>query len=60
LLAQIVRLDQVAEAVHRRLVRHRLAAQVNADKTRIARESYSASSTAGSDRVEPLLQQIDA
>ena len=37
--AQIVRLEQVAEAAHRGLVRHRLAAQINADKIAQASES---------------------
>jgi hypothetical protein len=32
LLAQIVRLEQVAEAAHRRLVRHRLAPEIDPDK----------------------------
>jgi hypothetical protein len=31
--AEIVLLEQVAEAAHRRLVGHRLAAEVDADKT---------------------------
>jgi hypothetical protein len=37
--AEIVRLQQVAEAAHRRLVRHRLAAEIDPDKRRIASES---------------------
>jgi hypothetical protein len=37
--AQIVLLQQVAEATHCRLVRHRLAAEIDADEARIASES---------------------
>jgi hypothetical protein len=37
--AQIVRLEQVAEAAHRRLVRHRLATEIDATNRRIATES---------------------
>src|SRR5580700_5528869 len=59
LLAQIVCFEQMAEAAHRRLVGHRLAAESlpsrrrgsMSTKRRIADESYSASSTAGSDRL---------
>jgi hypothetical protein len=39
LAPQIVPLQQVAEAAHRGLVRHRLASQVDADKTPLANES---------------------
>jgi hypothetical protein len=59
LLAQIVRFEQMTEAAHRRLVGHRLATESlpsrrrgsMSTKRRIADESYSASSTAGSDRL---------
>jgi hypothetical protein len=37
--AQIVLLQQVAEATHRRLVGHRLAAEIDPDKAAIASES---------------------
>ena len=36
---QIVLLEQVAEAAHRGLVRNRLAAEIDPDERRIARES---------------------
>jgi hypothetical protein len=38
-LAQIMLLEQVAEAAHCRLIRHCLAAKVDANKSRIAYES---------------------
>jgi hypothetical protein len=50
-LAQIVRLKQVAEAAHRGLIPAPARAEINPDKRRIASELYSASSTAGSDRL---------
>src|SRR6516165_7873267 len=49
--AESVRLAQVAEAAHRRLVRYRLAAEVDADETAHRLRIVSASSTAGSDRL---------
>ena len=39
LTAQIVRFQQVAEAAHRGLVRHRLAAKIDLTKLRIASRS---------------------
>ena len=38
-LAQIMRLEQMAEAAHRRLVGHRLAAEIDHDKAPFASES---------------------
>ena len=38
LLTKLVRFEQMAEAAHRGLVGHRLAAEIDPDKPRIARE----------------------
>jgi hypothetical protein len=57
-VAQIVLLQQMAKAAHRRLIGHRLAAEVDANKRRIACESQSASSTAGSEN--PVVAGVTA
>src|SRR5271163_3662339 len=57
--AQIVGLQQMAEAAHRRLVRHWLAAEINADeiahRQRIVEDLFHRRVR----QVEPLLQEID-
>src|ERR1700757_2881093 len=59
LLAQIVGFQQMAEAAHRRLVRHRLAAEINPDEIahgqRIVEHLFHRRVRQG----EPLLQEID-
>lgn len=49
--AQRVTLEQMAELARRRLIGRRLAAKIDATKLRMEGDSYSASSTAGSDRL---------
>ena len=51
-IAQVVGLQQMSKLANRRFIRCRLATQVSMPtKLRIARESYNASSTAGSERL---------
>src|SRR5215472_7205209 len=58
--AQILRLEQVAESTHRGLIRHRLAAEVDADKTphrlRIVKRLFDRRVR----QIEPVLHEIDA
>src|SRR6266436_2092869 len=58
--AQIVLLEQMAEAAHRRLIRHRFAAEIDADKIahcpRIVERLFHRRVR----QVEPLLEEIDA
>ena len=58
--AQIVRLQQVAEAAHRRLVRNRLAAEVDADETPHRQRIVERFFHRRVRQVEPLLQKVDA
>jgi hypothetical protein len=58
--AQIVFLEQVAEAAHRRLVRHRLAAKVDANKTPHRRRIVQRLFHRRIRQIEPVLQEIDA
>jgi hypothetical protein len=55
-----VRLEQVAEAAHRRLVRHRLAAEVDPDKAPHRRRIVERLLDRRVRQIEPLLQKIDA
>src|SRR5215469_17691768 len=50
----------MAEAAHRRLVRHRLAAQIDADKTAHRRRIVERLLHRRVRQVEPLLQEVDA
>ena len=59
-LAESVRLEQVAEAAHRRLVRYRLAAEVDADETAHGQRIVERLFHCRVRQVEPLLQEIDA
>jgi hypothetical protein len=60
LLAQIVALQQVAELAHRRLVRRRLAAQVDAHKPAHGKRVVKRILDRRIGQVEPLLQEINA
>jgi len=51
LVAQVMRLKQMTELADRGLIRCRLTSQINTYKEAHGRESYRASSTAGSDRL---------
>src|SRR5215471_2451484 len=57
--AEIVLFEQMAEAAHRRLIRHRLAAEVDANKTphrpRIVKRFFHRRVR----QIEPLLQKVD-
>jgi hypothetical protein len=58
--AQIVRFEQVAKAAYRRLVRHRLAAEIGADETAHRQRIVERLFHRRVRQVEPLLQEIDA
>ena len=51
LSSKLVLLQQVAELANRGLVRHWLTAEIDTANCRMAAESYSASSTPGSERL---------
>src|SRR6478735_9394773 len=59
LLAQIVLLDQVTKAAHRRLVRHRLAAEIDPDKAAHRRRIVERLLDRRIRQIEPLLQEIN-
>src|SRR6516164_7123517 len=58
--AQIVGLQQMAEAAHRGLVRHWLAAEINADEIAHRQRIVECLFHRRIRQVEPLLQEIDA
>src|SRR5437660_6948685 len=58
-LAQIVRFEQMTEAAHRRLVGHRLAAEVDVDKMPHGRRIVERLFHRRVRQIEPLLQEID-
>src|SRR5262245_28373618 len=58
--AQIMLLEQMAEAAHRRFVGHRLAAEIDPDKTPHRRRIVERLFDRRVRQVEPLLQEIDA
>jgi len=60
LLAQMVRLEQVPKAAHRRLVGHRLAAEIDVDKAPHCRRIVKRLFHRRVRQIEPLLQEIDA
>ena len=59
-LAQIVGFEQMAEATHRGLVRHPLAAEIDADKTAHRRRIIERLLYRRVRQIEPLLQEVDA
>jgi hypothetical protein len=58
--AQVVLLQQMPEAANRGLVRHRLAAQVDADEAAHRRRIIERFLDRRVGQVEPLLQEVDA
>ena len=60
LLPQIVRFEQVTEAAHCRLVRRRLAAEINIHKTPHRRQIVKRLLHRRVRQIEPVLQEIDA
>src|SRR6516165_5296852 len=57
---QIVLFEQMAEATHRGLVRHRFATQIDADKTPHRQRIIERLLHRRVRQIEPLLQKIDA
>jgi hypothetical protein len=60
LLAQIVLLEQMTKAAHRRLVGHRLAAEIDADEAAHRRRIVQRLLHRRVRQIEPLLQEIEA
>src|SRR5262249_51909929 len=58
--AQVVGFQQMAEAAHRRLVGHRLAAEIDADKTAHRQRIVERLLHRRVRQLEPLLQEVDA